>query len=118
MDERQAGYGVWHDGEVWRVRTTAAGRLHRFQGSVEGLSGGIVEVRTEGDELGDHVGQVGNSVQFDYEGATAAPRGFDARTTGGCLRFDLLLDGKRRPERVRFGRGGESPARLPVERCP
>ena len=33
------------------VRTTSAGKPHRFQGSIEGLSGGIVEVKTERSEL-------------------------------------------------------------------
>ena len=96
----------------------SAGKQRRFQGSIEGLSGGIVEVRTERSELREHVAQVGNSVQFDYDAEDRAPRGFDARSTGGCLRFDLLVDGKRHPELVRYGRRGEQPKSLPAELCP
>jgi len=118
IDQHELGYWVWHEGEVWRVRTTAADHPHRFQGSVEGTSGGIVEVRTDDAALLDHVAQVGNSVQFDYDAGDGTTHGFDARITGGCLRFDLLVDGKRRPERVHFGPGAEAPARLPAERCP
>ena len=118
IDENQPAYWIWHDGHLWRVRSTAAGKPHRFQGSIEGLTGGIVEVRAEREELRDHVAQVGSSVQFDYDTEDRAPRGFDARTTGGCLRFDLMIDGKRRPDVIRYGRKAETPNRLPADLCP
>lgn len=118
IDETQTGYWIWHEGDVWRVRSTAAGKPHRFQGSIEGLTGGILEVRPARSELRDHVAQVGNSVQFDWDADDSSPRGFDARTTGGCLRVDLIVDGKRRPETLRSGRKAEVATRMPTDVCP
>ena len=118
IDDRQTAYWVWREGDVWRFRSTAGGKPHRFQGSIEGLTGGIVEVRTERSQLRDHVAQVANTVQFDYDADDHSARGFDVRSTGGCLKVDLMIDGKRRSDAVHYGHKGEAPSRLPTELCP
>jgi hypothetical protein len=56
-------------------------------------------------------------VQFDFDARAGTP-GFDLKAAGGCARFDLFLDGKRRPERVRLGGFAVPVAHLPFERCP
>ena len=121
-DGANPSYRVWNEGALWRVRVVGRGpKSHRFQGSVTGLSGGIVEVTPDTEALREHVAQVGNSVQFDFEAAGESPpggAGFDVRVTGGCLRFDLLVDGNRHPEWVRLGPGDEAPSKLPAQRCP
>ncbi len=116
----RAIYRIWYDRGVWRLRAspgTGAGGAHRFQGSVAGLTGGIADPDLRDRALRDRVARDGNSVLFDFE-AERSETGFDLASTGGCLRFDLYLDGKRRADRVRYGPHGESPGRLPADLCP
>ena len=110
------GYRVWYDGD-WHVRAAPGPARHRFQGSVDGMSGGILEVHPTGAVLADHVGRQGNSALFDFE-VERGEHGFDVRTTGGCLRFDLWIDGKHRPDHARFGPRALSPSHFPTVACP
>ena len=59
----------------------------------------------------------GNDVFFDFE-ADRDETGFDLASTGGCLRFDLYVDGKQRADRVRFGPRAKTPGRIPAVLCP
>src|SRR2546430_1292602 len=79
-----------------RPAAAAAGRP-RCRGRVEGQAGGIGEGRSTQAWLAEHVGQQGNTALFDFE-VEGGEAGVDVRTTGGCLRFDLWIDGKHRPE--------------------
>jgi hypothetical protein len=112
------GYWVWfHEGK-WHVRMTG-GKPHRFQGSLSGLHGGVIELTTTRPELKDRIAVVGDGVQFDVDANSAVEDGFDVQVAGGsCARFDLLVDGKYRPEHVRLGPRGLAARRVPFDRCP
>jgi hypothetical protein len=111
------GYRVWFDEQWWHVRANGGGRLHRFQGTVSGLTGSITEVQPNHADLRDRVALVGDAVQFDFESTSGEP-GFDLTVAGGCVHLDLYLDGKRRPDRIRVGPSSERPPRVPFDRCP
>jgi hypothetical protein len=117
VDAGRTAFWIWNVGPQWRVRVTGGGRPHRFQGSVEPEKPGeIGSLRTASDELRSGVALVGESVQFDFE--ADAETGFDLDTKGGCLHFDLYLDGKRRADRIHLGEDGASPPHVPFPRCP
>ena len=111
-------YRIWHSGGTWRLRAAPGGTRHRFQGSVDGLTGGIVALRPDRPDLADHVARERNRILFDFEAEGEGAAGFDADVTGGCLRFDLYVDGKRRPDLIRFGSAGAIPRSLPAVSCP
>jgi hypothetical protein len=117
IDEQKPRYWIWWAGDAWHLRATAAGRPHRFQGTVAGASGSITQLTPTDAALRDRVALAGDAVQFDFDARVGAP-GFDLKAAGNCARFDLLLDGKRRPERVRLGSFAVPVARIPFERCP
>jgi|SRR5579871_292551 len=117
IDDARAAYWVWRADDGWHLRATAGGHGHRFQGTVVGLTGSIADLVLTDAALGDRVAQIGDSVQFDFDAARGRP-GFDFRVPGGCTRFDLLLDGKRRPERVHLGGSARTPPKVPFDRCP
>lgn len=117
IDEARPAYWVWREDGLWRVRATGDGRPHRFQGTVVGVSGSIGDLAVTEAALADRVALNGGAVHFDFDAATGRP-GFDFRVAGGCARFDLMLDGKRRAERIYLGGRARPPARDPFERCP
>ncbi len=117
IDTARPSYWIWREDGVWRVRATAGGQPHRFQGTVIGLNGSIADLAVTDSALRDRVALVGDAVQFDFDAASGRP-GFDFTVAGGCARFDLLLDGKRRADRVRIGGHARVPTRDPFERCP
>jgi len=118
VEPDKTGYWIWFADNTWHLRITAASHAHRFQGSMAGVRGGVVDLILTAPALRDGVAIGGDAVQFDVEVAAAdGPQGFDAHVIGGCARFDLLVDGHK-PDLVRLG-----PRALPVrydpfERCP
>jgi len=122
LDASRPGFWIWLSDDVWHVRASSGAQAHRFQGSVTGLNGGVTELAPTRLELKDRVAVVGDAVQFDLGGPGPPPSGaadgFDLRVAGGCARFDLYLDGQRRPERVRMGPRGLRPRHIPFDRCP
>jgi hypothetical protein len=112
---------VWIDDSIWHVRFVGKG-AHRFQGSVAGVRGGVLDLALTRPELKDAIALAGDAVQFDVEsGANDAvePRdGFDVRVVGGCARFDLYVDGHHHPDRIRMGPKLHRPTRIPFDRCP
>lgn len=117
VDESMPRYWIWWSGEAWHVRATAGGHGHRFQGTVAGSSGSITDLAATDPRLRDQVALAGDAVQFDFESSAGMP-GFDLKVAGGCVRFDLYLDGKRRPDRVRLGGHAVAVAHVPFDRCP
>ncbi len=116
------GYYVWvDDNNLWHVRFEGKG--HRFQGSLAGLRGGVLELALTRPELKDAIALAGDAVQFDVEStapdAPAEPHdGFDVRVVGGCARFDLYIDGHHHPDKVRMGPRAHRPGKMPFDRCP
>ena len=113
---------VWIEGEqnLWHVRFLGRG-AHRFQGSVAGVRGGVLDLSLTRPELKDAIALAGDAVQFDVESpATEAEMrdGFDVRVVGGCARFDLYIDGKRHPDKVCMGPRLHRPTHIPFDRCP
>lgn len=114
----QTAYWIWYADNAWHLRITAASHAHRFQGSMAGVRGGVVDLQLTKPELKDGVAIGGDAVQFDVE-LTAAdgPQGFDAHVIGGCARFDLLVDGHK-PDNVHLGPRALPVRHDPFERCP
>ena len=116
------GYYVWiEDNNLWHVRFQGKG-AHRFQGSVAGLHGGVLDLALTHPELKDAIALAGDAVQFDVEVPAVEPpgesAGFDVRVVGGCARFDLYIDGHHHPDKVRMGPRAHRPGKMPCDRCP
>jgi hypothetical protein len=112
---------VWVSDGTWHVRMLGGGRApHRFQGSVAGVRGGVLDLNLTRDELKDAIALAGDAVQFDVETKSDdANDGFDVKVaSGNCARFDLYVDGRRHPDKVRLGPRLQRPARVPFDRCP
>ena len=119
---------VWVADGLWHVRLHSGGKGgHRFQGSVAGVNGGVLDLQLTRPELKDAIALAGDAVQFDVEEPaappTAVPRvdgdtGFDVRVVGGCARFDLYVDGHHHFDKVRLGPHLIRPTRVPFDRCP
>jgi hypothetical protein len=109
---------LWIDEGLWHIRLAAGEGKHRFQGSVAGVNGGVLDLALTKPSLKDAVALSGDAVNFDVESAANGDEGFDVRVVGGCARFDLYVDGKHHPDRVRMGPRLHRPARVPFDRCP
>ena len=120
---------VWVADGLWHVRLHSGGKGgHRFQGSVAGVNGSVLDLTLTRPELKDAIALAGDAVQFDVEEApapttTAVARadgdtGFDVRVVGGCARFDLYVDGHHHTDKVRLGPRLIRPTRVPFDRCP
>ena len=114
----EASYAIYSDDDWLYVRVAGGDSPHRFQGSVTALRGNIGALELDRPGLAEQVATRGASIQFDIESASGGAEGFRARIARTCLRFDLYVDGSRRPERVRLGGRGETPKQIPFERCP
>ncbi|HEY2745163.1 MAG TPA: hypothetical protein VGL86_11090 [Polyangia bacterium] len=115
-------YYVWvEDNNLWHVRFVGHG-THRFQGSLAGTRGGVLELALSRPELKDAIALAGDAVNFDVESpAVDTPEvrdGFDVRVVGGCARFDLYIDGHHHPDKVRMGPRDHRPVKIPFDRCP
>ncbi len=111
---------VWIEDNVWHVRFVGNG-VHRFQGSVAGVRGGVLDLQLTRPELKDAIALAGDAVQFDVESPATEREvrdGFDVKVAGACARFDLYIDGKHHPDKVRMGPRLHRPAKIPFDRCP
>lgn len=126
LDSTPAVY-VWTADGLWHVRLHDGGKGgHRFQGSVAGVNGGVLDLALTRPELKDAIALAGDAVQFDVEEAASGnaanagvrDAGFDVRVVGGCARFDLYVDGHHHTDKVRLGPKLMRPSRVPFDRCP
>ena len=118
IEKEKTGYWIWFEENAWHVRMTSAMHAHRFQGSMAGVRGGVVELQLTRPQLKEGVAIGGDAVQFDVEiSAEEGPQGFDAHVIGGCTRFDLLIDGHK-PDAIRVGPRALGAHHVPFERCP
>jgi hypothetical protein len=111
---------LWIDDSEWHVRLVGGGHgLHRFQGSVAGVHGGVLALALTRPELKDAIAAQGDAVQFDVESDAVGGRdGFDVKVAGGCARFDLYVDGRHHADRIRMGPRLHRPSHIPFDRCP
>ena len=80
------------------------------------LGGGFSDLRALSAESSDHVRVTARGIEFDLT-LDRGVDGFDWEADSGCNRFELLVDGASRPDRVRLG-GTATPAEtMPFERC-
>ncbi len=129
----EPGYWIFVDDGWLNVRVTPGERPRRFQGSVTAVRGPATRPNAAPSSLGpleldrpalaERVAELsdpkqGDSIQFDLEPPKNSDEGFRVRLVNACARFDLYLDGARRPERVHLGGRRASPKQVPFERCP
>jgi hypothetical protein len=116
-DRAPEAYWVWHDRAGWHLRTTTAHQQHRFQGRIWVGKGEVGNVHPTGLELGDRLKQRGNALAFDFTTKGHAD-GFDFQIAEGeCAKFNLLIDGKGKPDAIYVGGRGEQPRRHVFRVC-
>jgi hypothetical protein len=105
-----AAYWIWQGPRgSWLLRTTPGGAPHLFRGRITGVSGEIVNVHPLRTEFRDRIRQTRKGWAFSFTTATHAD-GFTFMTRdGGCVRFDLELEGGPQPKRVIIGHGELQP---------
>jgi hypothetical protein len=110
----------------WRIRTTTLDSAHLFRGRVAALTGDVIDISPSKNELADRMWKVGrpqpgepaNTWVFSFKTSTHAD-GFTFRTTdGGCVRFDLQLDGGPMPKRIIVGKSQLEPPTNHLVICP
>ena len=103
------GYWIWADGAGgWHVRTTTAGASHMFDGvvTVEG-AGVLTQVKPTKLEWNDTI-RLLNPKQIKFRFQTmGGTDGFDFRANSPFVRFDLKIDGARRPDKVFIGQANQ-----------
>ena len=107
---------VWIADGLWHVRLHAGGRGgHRFQGSVAGVNGGVLDLTLTKPELKDAIALAGDAVQFDVEepAMAATAVAFTARAIADSYRRFLLPRGP--IDDVRVAGGGAHNATLMAE---
>jgi hypothetical protein len=109
-------YWVWHDEAGWHLRTTTAGRAHRFHGTVVALGGQITDARPSRVEMREQIRMSPGGISFDMI-TQGGEQGFDWHVSSGCNRFEIFVDGAPRPGLVRLGGPSEPPRHIPFDRC-
>jgi len=109
-------YFIWHDQAGWHLRTAAGDRRHRFHGRVLPLQGELTEGRPIQRESQDRFRFSPGGIAFDLS-TYGGIDGFDWRVSSGCNRFELLVDGRPQPARVKLGGRPQRPRRIPFDRC-
>ncbi len=114
------GYWIWHDdwARQWHVRATTRDQLHRFQGTVIGEGGPIVQFDATHADWGDRVRARPNGIDFDFQ-TQGEQDGFDFRVAGNhCVRFYMMVDGRPQPGAIHIGGGEARPSSWHFRLCP
>jgi hypothetical protein len=109
-------YWLWHDEGGWHLRTTTAGRPHRFHGTVTPLGGQIIDLRPSHPRERERISMSPNGISFDLL-TQGGENGFDWHVSSGCNRFEIFVDGAPRPGLVHLGGASEHPRHIPFDRC-
>jgi hypothetical protein len=112
-------YWIWQGPRGdWLVRTTTDG-AHVFRGRIHPTGNDrIDDIRASRRELGDRVTKTDDGLIFSFHTSGHAD-GFTFSTqAGGCLRFDLQLDGGATPKRIFIGKAQHEPASPHFIVCP
>jgi hypothetical protein len=104
-------FWVWKDEQgVWHLRETTSRVRRHFQGRIRAYDGAqIVDVR--GFQIGAHdwLAVQGRDIVFDLDNKQHID-GFDWRVNGGgCLEFDLRIDGSGDASRIFIGQKEQTP---------
>lgn len=105
-----AGFWIWQGPRgSWLLRTTTKDAEQLFRGRIAGLTGEIVNVHPQRTEFRDRVRRGPKGWAFSFATQSHAD-GFTFMTSdGGCVVFDLQLDGASRAKRVFVGHGEHQP---------
>jgi len=112
-------YQIWYDKDGWQVRTTTAGELHRFQGSVH-VEGGYIAYFSGGEKVEQKKKSKNKDYGFFNPNRTSYTFDFTTkghedilhfRLSGGAkkLFFHLKVDDKEEPELIYIGKDNKHP---------
>jgi hypothetical protein len=114
-------YWLWKDSDaVWHLRTTAPRNGRRFRGLIRPLPGTtIVDVKPlGGGQRDERLASTGKVVAFNYWTRNGV-NGFDFRINGGgCIEFDLKIDGDGDPSHILIGKNDHRPKDAHFLLCP
>ena len=115
----ELGYFIATDGSWLVLHLHTNDRAHRFQGSVTPTKGALQDLALDRKTLADAVALQGGELQFDVEVGKNGHERIRVRMPPGtpCAKFDLYLDGARRPERIYLAAAQKSPSEIPFQRC-
>lgn len=109
-------YYVWRDDKGWHVRTTTGENKHFFAGSITAIGGKIQNFTSFQLENKDMLKTNSARTQLYFDFATTQKMdGFDFQSDASKIKFDLLIDGKRKADTVYVGANGDSPKTSPFE---
>jgi hypothetical protein len=125
------GYAVWYEAGYWEVRMTSKDRpgvkrnaAQVYTGSITFEGGTLDEGQFAGLELKKkakesdwirvHPGRKGFDFHFIAKGKTDSFK-FKASRGADAVQFNLLTSGDDAPERVRIGKKGKPPSKVPFE---
>jgi hypothetical protein len=111
-----AVYWLWHDKRGGHLITTSGKKPRKFRGAVKGLEGPLTAFKPTYLGWKDKVKVDGNAVRFEFENQGRLD-GFTWRMASGCARFELLVDGEPKAERIRVGKAAANPPAATFEAC-
>ncbi len=111
-DDRPAGYQetsgvgfwVWRGNKAWHVRTTSGGKEHNFHGEIAVRGGGVMtDLKANRTELNDRVRGNPSGAAFEFRTSRFEDGISFKADPGGCIEFELLIDGKPHPDKINIG---------------
>ncbi len=93
-DPRRGGYALEARGRRLELSVLPGTRGRRFQGTITAHKGHLLGAIVSRVELKDRVAVEGDVVQFDLEPAAGVPDRIELAVSGGCVKLELLIDGR------------------------
>jgi hypothetical protein len=116
LDDKALGFTLWQDEEGWHLRTTAATKDHKMEGTVLHPGGGRGEVQATRETRTEFALSGEDVFSFNFK-AHGKEEGFDWKPTNACAVFDLKIDGEHRPNLVYMGSQAQTPEVIPFGLC-